>query len=99
MKEHLKKRDEIRHISESILKTYGKLNPKLQHLAITPLPNKDSVIQILDDILEVIYPGYYGGKHLGRVEYRISHRRSSRLDLLQIDPGDLPQRPACMRPV
>lgn len=64
MREHLKRRDEIRHIAEAILKTYGTLDPKLQHLDVTPLPDKDSVIQILDDILEVIYPGYYGRKHL-----------------------------------
>jgi serine O-acetyltransferase len=73
MREHLKKRDEIRGITRDVLETYGTLSPKLQHLDVTPLPDKSSVIQILDDILEVIYPGYFGGKHLERsnIDYHI----------------------------
>ena len=60
MREHLKKRDEIRGITKDVLQTYGKLDPKLQHLDVNPLPDKNSVISILDDLLEVIYPGYFG---------------------------------------
>ena len=73
MREHLKKRGEIRSITEGILKTYGTLDPKLQHLEVNPLPDKHSVINILDDILEVIYPGYFGAKHLeeSNIEYHL----------------------------
>ena len=73
MREHLKKRDEIRDITRDVLQTYGRLEPKLQHLAVTPLPNRASVIQILDDILEVIYPGYFGSKRLeeSNIEYHV----------------------------
>jgi serine O-acetyltransferase len=73
MREHLKKRDEIRSITEGILKTYGTLDPKLQHLELNPLPDKTSVINILDAILEVIYPGYFGAKHLeqSNIEYHL----------------------------
>ena len=73
MREHLRKRGEVRNIARAVLDTYGRLEPKLQHLDLVPLPDKTSVIQILDDILEVIYPGYYGEKHLeeSNIDYHI----------------------------
>jgi serine O-acetyltransferase len=64
MREQLQKRDAIRDITRTVLDTYGKLTPKLQHLEVTPLPDKTSVILIVDDILEVLYPGYFGAKGL-----------------------------------
>src|SRR5947199_6109639 len=71
--EHLKKRDQVRDITREVLRTFGKLQPKLEHLAPTPLPDKSSVIQILDDFLAVIYPGYFGRKYveISNVEYHI----------------------------
>lgn len=64
MREQLQKRSEIRDIAQEILGTYGKLTPKLQHLESTPLPDKTSVILIVEDLLQVIYPGYFGSKDL-----------------------------------
>src|SRR5215468_10547542 len=64
MHEHLKRRDQVRDITRDLIKTFGALQPKLEHLAATPLPDKTSVIKILDDLLEVIYPGYFGRKHV-----------------------------------
>jgi len=66
MHEYLKKRDEVREIARELLQTFATLKPKLEHLATTPLPDKTSVIKILDDLLEVIYPGYFGKKHVER---------------------------------
>ncbi len=73
MYEHLKKRDQIRDITRSVLQTFGNLQPKLEHLAPTPLPDKSSVIQVLDDFLAVIYPGYFGRKYVesSNIEYHI----------------------------
>jgi serine O-acetyltransferase len=64
MKDPLQKRDEVRNIAHAILDTYGKLTPKLQHLASAPLPDRNAVILIVDDLMELIYPGYFGTKHL-----------------------------------
>ena len=64
MREHLKKRDQVREVTRELLQTFGALHPKLEHLASTPLPDKSSIIQILDDLLEVIYPGYFGRKYV-----------------------------------
>jgi len=69
----VKKRDQVRKITREILETFGKLNPKLEHLAATPLPNKTSVIQVLEDLMEVIYPGYFGQKYVeaANIEYHV----------------------------
>ena len=96
MHEHLKKRDQVRDITRELLKTFGALHPKLEHLAATPLPDKSSVITILDDLLEVIYPGYFGRKYVERsnIEYYVG-------DLLDSIHSRLTQeiyrsvRPAC----
>jgi serine O-acetyltransferase len=63
MDEHLKRRDQVRAITRELMETFGAGQPKLEHFATTPLPDKNSVIKILDDLLEVIYPGYFGGKY------------------------------------
>jgi serine O-acetyltransferase len=62
MREHLKKNHQVRDITRRLVETFGALGPKLEHFETTPLPDKASVIQILDDLLEVIYPGYFGRK-------------------------------------
>src|SRR5947207_12364179 len=73
MHEHLKKRDQIRDITRDLIESFGTLQPKLEHFATTPLPDKASVIRILDDLLEVIYPGYFGRKYVesSNIEYYV----------------------------
>jgi serine O-acetyltransferase len=73
MQEHLKKRDQVRDVTRDLLQTFGQLQPKLEHFATTPLPDKASVIRILDDLLEVIYPGYFGRKNVesSNIEYYV----------------------------
>lgn len=73
MYDHFKKRDQVREITRDVLRTFGSLQPKLEHLASTTLPDRASVIQIVDDLLEVIYPGYFGRKYVeaSNIEYHI----------------------------
>lgn len=73
MHEHLKKRDQVRVITRDLMQTFGTLQPKLEHFATTTLPDKSSVIRILDDLLEVIYPGYFGRKYVesSNIEYYV----------------------------
>ena len=70
MQKHLNRREQIGEITRAVIETYGQLAPKLEHLDPTPLPNKSSVIQIIDDILEIIYPGYFGTKHIVKSDVR-----------------------------
>jgi serine O-acetyltransferase len=96
MHQHLKKREQVRDITRDLMRTFGALQPKLEHLATMPLPDKSSVIQILNDLLEVIYPGYFGRKYEegSNIEYHIE-------DLLLSIHGRLTQqiyrsvRPVC----
>jgi serine O-acetyltransferase len=73
MHEHLKRRDQLRDITRDLMQTFGALQPKLEHFSTTALPDKASVIRILDDLLEVIYPGYFGRKYVesANIEYYI----------------------------
>jgi serine O-acetyltransferase len=73
MHEHLKNRDKVREVTRELMQTFGKLQPKLEHFAKTPLPDRASVIRILDDLMEVIYPGYFGRKYVERanIEYYV----------------------------
>jgi serine O-acetyltransferase len=73
MHEHLKKRDQVREVTRDLMQTFGSLQPKLEHFATTPLPDKASVIKILEDLLEVIYPGYFGRKYVesSNIEYYV----------------------------
>lgn len=73
MYEHLKRRDEVRAITQDVLQSFATLHPKLEHLAATPLPDKVSIVQILGELLEVIYPGYFGRKRVesSNVEYYV----------------------------
>src|SRR6185503_9474443 len=67
------RRDQVRAITRELVETFGGLQPKLEHLATTPLPDKASVIHIVDDLLEVIYPGYFGRKYVesANIEYYV----------------------------
>ena len=79
MHQHLKKRDQVRQITRDLIGTLGTFQPKLEHFATTPLPDKASVIGILDDLLEVIYPGYFGRKDVEKsnVERHVGDRLES----------------------
>jgi serine O-acetyltransferase len=92
---------EIRNRARAILNTYGTLNPKLQHIGIgtTPLPDKAAVIGLVDDILQVIYPGYFGPKHLEPVT--IESHIEDLLDSIATRLGEETYRsirPACDTP-
>jgi serine O-acetyltransferase len=70
----LRNRSAITAITREILDTFGKLSPKLEHLAPTPLPDKVLIIDLLDDFLEVIYPGYFGRKFIetSHIEHHVT---------------------------
>jgi serine O-acetyltransferase len=70
----LRNRSAISAITREVLDTFGKLTPKLEHLAPTPLPDKALIIELLDDFLEVIYPGYFGRKFIetSHIEHHVT---------------------------
>jgi serine O-acetyltransferase len=59
-------------ITEAIVSTYTECRA-INHLGHRPLPNKEAIIEILTDLMEVIYPGYIRRQnlHIGNVEYHV----------------------------
>ena len=58
---------ELDQIVEDIVSTYaGREGGGINHLEGPNLPSKESAIEILEDLLTVIFPGYYGKKVITR---------------------------------
>lgn len=65
-------KDQLPKLTERLVRTYDEL-ANLNHLDHCPLPNLDEVIAALDDLLEIIFPGYRKreGLHHGNIGYYV----------------------------
>jgi serine O-acetyltransferase len=59
-------------ITEALVATYTECK-HINHLGHRPLPSREGIIDILDDLMEILYPGYVRRQnlHLGNVEYHV----------------------------
>jgi serine O-acetyltransferase len=59
-------------ITEALVGTYTECN-RLNHLGHRPLPSRESILDLLADLREVLFPGYTRRQnlHLGNVEYHV----------------------------
>jgi len=46
-----------------VVSSYGKTG-RLDHFGACPIPSRESVVEILDDLYKIIYPGYFGQQDL-----------------------------------
>ncbi len=53
----LRRKEELTDLTDRILETYDRIG-KINHLGHSPLPNIGAVHEILQDIQEIIFPGY-----------------------------------------
>lgn len=83
MREQLRRLGELPSITDGILATYKNQN-LVNHIGAAPLPSKDDVCRILDILLEILYPGYFGEQDLtdSNVAYVVGHKVSQLYDLL-----------------
>lgn len=67
-----RRKDELPELTERIVETYRRLG-KINHLGHCPLPNIQAVAEIVDDLKEVLFPGYRRRQnlHLGNVSFYI----------------------------
>src|SRR4029077_16322560 len=67
----LRRKDELPRLTARILETYA--NGKINHLGHCPLPNLSTVIDIVENLKEVIFPGYRRRQnlHFGNVAYHV----------------------------
>ncbi|MFH0964701.1 MAG: serine O-acetyltransferase EpsC [Planctomycetota bacterium] len=63
MRQELRLKKELPGITEEVLRSY-KQSSIGNHIASTPLPSKTEAVQILKDVLEVLFPGYIGKQDL-----------------------------------
>ena len=83
MREGLRRAGELPSITEAVLATY-KQQDVINHIGTAALPAKDDVVRILDLLLEVLYPGYFGERSLteSNVRYVVGHTMVELYDLL-----------------
>jgi serine O-acetyltransferase len=65
-------KETLPEITDAIVATFTKCS-HIHHLGHKPLPSREAVVEILDDLLEILYPGYVRRQnlHLGNVEYHV----------------------------
>ncbi|PQO34691.1 serine acetyltransferase [Bremerella cremea] len=65
-------KEDLPTLTDRIVSTYQKIG-KINHLGHCPLPNYDVVISIVEDLKEIIYPGYQRreGLHMGNITYHV----------------------------
>src|SRR6202035_3520620 len=67
---HLK--EALPEITEAVVATYTECS-RTSHLGHKPLPNREAISEILCDLLDILYPGYWRRQnlHIGNVEYHV----------------------------
>jgi serine O-acetyltransferase len=63
-------KEQLPNLTDRIVQTYSEVG-KINHLGHCPLPQYEAVVSLLDDLKEVLYPGYQRreGLHIGNVTY------------------------------
>jgi serine O-acetyltransferase len=65
-------KEQLPELTDRIVQTYQEVG-SINHLGHSPLPNYDAVVEIIQDLKEILYPGYRRreGLHLGNVTYHV----------------------------
>jgi serine O-acetyltransferase len=65
-------KETLPEITEAIVATFTECS-HTNHLGHKPLPNREAVVEILEDLLEILYPGFVRRQnlHMGNVEYHV----------------------------
>ncbi|MFL5243518.1 MAG: serine O-acetyltransferase [Gemmataceae bacterium] len=65
-------KEALPEITEAIVATYTECS-RTSHLGHKPLPSREAIDEVLTDLLDILYPGYWRRQnlHLGNVEYHV----------------------------
>lgn len=68
----LRRKEELPELTARIIETYQRIG-KINHLGHCPLPNIAAIVELIEDLQEVIFPGYRRRQnlHMGNVAYHI----------------------------
>jgi len=67
-----RRKEQLPRLTERIVRTYSEVG-KISHLGHCPLPSYESIVEAIEDLKEIMYPGYRRreGLHLGNVTYHV----------------------------
>src|SRR5437667_12875403 len=87
MLERLKLKHKLPEITDKIVDTYSHCQVPLHHLETTPLPSRESIVEILEILQEVIFPGYFGKKGLDShsIKYHVGDSLETAYELLVVE--------------
>jgi serine O-acetyltransferase len=65
-------KEALPEITESLVATYTECS-RTSHLGHTPLPSREVIVEMIDDLMDILYPGYWRRQnlHIGNVEYHV----------------------------
>ena len=65
-------KEQLPNLTDRIVETYTQVGT-INHLGHCPLPNHDVIVSVIEDLKEIIYPGYRRreGLHIGNVTYHV----------------------------
>ncbi len=65
-------KEALPEITEAVVATYTECS-RTSHLGHKPLPSREAVVDILCDLMDILYPGYWRRQnlHIGNVEYHV----------------------------
>jgi serine O-acetyltransferase len=97
----LTRKDELPELTNRIVDTYRKID-SIHHLDHCPLPRHSVIVHVLDDLTDILYPGYRHreGLHFGNIEYYVGDRIDRLHDALTqqigraLRHGDLVHQPS-----
>lgn len=72
MASDLRLKEQLPDLTEQILKTYTP-DDKVNHLGHCPLPSYDAIVGIVEDLKDILYPGFRRrtGLHSGNIQYHV----------------------------
>jgi serine O-acetyltransferase len=65
-------KETLPEITEALVASYSE-SGRTSHLGHTPVPSREAVVEVLNDLMDVLYPGYRRRQnlHLANVEYHV----------------------------
>jgi len=65
-------KETLPEITEALVATYTECS-RINHLGHKPLPNREAIVDILADLMDILYPGYGRRQnlHIGNVEFHV----------------------------
>ncbi len=72
MASDLRLKEQLPALTDRVVQTYAEIG-KANHLGHCPLPNYDVIVSVIEDLREIIYPGYRRreGLHMGNITYHV----------------------------